>query len=74
MEKMTVSGTSADIIERAIHAGFYGDNDAAREARKVCNEAIADLLEMLEIQYSAFEVLDVRITGERMAQILFKID
>ena len=77
MEKMTVSGTSADIIERAIHAGFYGingDNDAAREARKVCNEAIADLLVMLEIQYSAFEVLDARITGERMAQILFKID
>ena len=77
MEKMTVTGLRADAIERAIHAGFYGingDNDEAREARKVCNKAVTELLEMLEIRYDSFEVLDAKMTGNRKAQILFKID
>lgn len=77
MEKMTVTGLRADAIESAIHAGFYGingDNDAARAARWICNKAVTELLEMLEIRYDSFEVLDAKMTGNRKAQILFKMD
>lgn len=77
MEKMTVTGMRADAIERAIHAGFYGingDNDAAREARGICNKAVAEILEALEIKHNSSEVLDAKMTGERKAQIFFKID
>lgn len=77
MEKMTVTGPRADTIESAIHAGFYGingDNDAAREARGICNKAVSEMLKALEIEYNSFEVLDAKMTGNRKAQILFKID